>query len=320
MNGLNRSKGVFSAMKLHELVPSFDGLMGVKAVYGPSPGPEAVMCFGPNGTDQNNRAYYSHASNVVKAAMKTPYFITLGGGANVDEKFRGRAVEVVKATLAYGKTDAFVKEPSTLERLKQWPTAVVLSEVYEIVGMPSLVKDLGFKDMSILLNAFDAVRFYDELMEQLWKSLENYDLRRRWEVEPPPGFKEPNKPSLSFTLYPTLSVEEGKARLRTTMELERKSEAADEAKLRNLTANGNKYKCEACSFEDELRSLFDAHHIQPLATGPRISTVDSYAILCPLCHRMAHHKGQNIRLPLSVAELRHLLSTRVSGDIEPRPQ
>ncbi|MBG1230900.1 HNH endonuclease [Aestuariivirga litoralis] len=297
-------------MKLKDLVSTVDQLMGAKAVYGPSLGPEAVMCFGAVGIDPNKSSYFSHAETVAKKALERPYFVTVGGGHDVQAGYRGRAIEVVKATGCFGKTEAFVKTPATYRRLMQWPAAIVLTEVYEIVGMPRLVDDLGLDDMRILTFAFDGVVFHDDRMKELWDALDQCELRRRWDMAPPAFFRDPGKLDRSYTLYPQISEEEGKRRAKETTVLERSSKAALAAKARNLTQNGGKYTCEACAYADEVRGMFDAHHLQPLATGPRISTIDSYAILCPRCHRMAHRKAEKPEVPLAMAELKRLLNAQ----------
>jgi hypothetical protein len=57
--------------------------------------------------------------------------------------------------------------------------------------------------------------------------------------------------------------------------------------------------CEICRFdprekigrlEIEPRALLDMHHKRPLSEGLRKTTIDSFQLLCPNCHRFAHAK------------------------------
>ena len=132
--------------------------MGVKAVFGPSIGPEAVMGFAASSADANSVAFFSHAKKVAEASLATPYYITIGGGDGVGSEYRGRAIELARSTGVYGETEVFVKDKNLRERLKRWPTAVVLTEVYTIKKMPHLVNDLSFSNLKILSSAFDGVR------------------------------------------------------------------------------------------------------------------------------------------------------------------
>jgi len=302
-------------MHLKELVPSFSDLMGVKAVFSRTRGTVGVMCFAERADSPQDPSYYSTARSVAERAKANPYFVTIGGGSSVLPEYKARVVEVVKATSCYGLTSALVKDPATYELLKQWPVSVVLSEVYEVVGLPHLIRDLGFEDRMILANSHDKVLLpKSDYMERLWNALDGYDLRLRSEVVLPPRFEEPEEPELVTSSYKKISEEEGKKRLKLAMQSERASKAAKEAKERNRVANGGRYKCEGCALEDKVRGLFDAHHLQPLSLGPRVSTPDSYAILCALCHRTVHYKTSDRLVPLPIAELRELLrSSAISG-------
>lgn len=291
---------------LKDIVPRFTDLMGVKAVYGRSPGPESVICFGGHGENPQSRAYYSHGRRVAEQAIAKPYFITIGGGTEVQDEFDGRVIELMRATGVYGRTDVFVKTPETLKRLAQWPVSVILTEIYKIEGEPHLINDLHFTNRRILTNAFDGVIFYDDQIEALWEKLKDVEVTRRLEILPPPGFKDPGKVSFQWTLYPKITAEEGKRILKECMILERKSVAAKAAKKNNWDAHGGKYSCEGCDLTDETSGLFDAHHLQPLATGPRTTTPESFAVLCALCHRWAHYKADNILSPLPITELRKI--------------
>jgi hypothetical protein len=300
-------------MKLKEIIPSYRDLMGVKAVYGRSPGPEGVMAFGSHGNDPNERSYYSHGESVARRALTTPYFITIGGGERVLPEYDGRVLALVRASPVYGRTEAFVRMEETRKRLEQWPVAIIITEMYTIEGEPLLVEDLGFPDKSILANAFDGVRFVDEQMNLLWERLHEYEVTPRRDISPPPRFYDPGKLTLAWSQYPTISAREGDVRWETTKKLERSSKAAKAAKDRNNASNGGRYVCEGCGLADETRSLFDAHHLHPLAAGPRLSTIDSYAVLCVLCHRWAHYKSTDPLVPLTVPELQSVRTGKVKA-------
>lgn len=191
-------------VKFSEVVPSANDLMGVKAVWGKSE--EAVMCFGSRGDPaMKDKAHYSQARITAENAQDKPYFVTIGGGKHVPKQLRGRAIELVRATGAYGETTAFVRDTSLRKRLEQWPVAVVLSEVYETEGEPLLVDDLGFGDMNILVNAYDRVIRYDDQIQALWNALRDRSVCRRWDVQLPLGFRDPGGVNLIGTLYPKLN-------------------------------------------------------------------------------------------------------------------
>lgn len=57
-------------------------------------------------------------------------------------------------------------------------------------------------------------------------------------------------------------------------------------------------RCDDCGFDpvrrkdltdiEGVKSLFDVHHINPLANGPRMTGRTGLSLLCPLCHRVEH--------------------------------
>ncbi len=53
---------------------------------------------------------------------------------------------------------------------------------------------------------------------------------------------------------------------------------------------GFRAKDAAClaGFAIEPRSLFDVHHLNPIAAGHRRTTMADFALLCPTCHRIEH--------------------------------
>ena len=85
---------------------------------------------------------------------------------------------------------------------------------------------------------------------------------------------------------------------------ERDPSLAEEAMNRNRKRHGGWIKCEACGFRDKGRSMFDAHHLSPLALGTRESDVNDLAVLCPTCHRWAHAKAGDRLHPLPVEQIR----------------
>jgi hypothetical protein len=186
-------------------------------------------------------------------------------------------LELVRVTGVFGETKAFVRDPDLMGRLAQWPVAVVLSEVYRIEGEPLLIKDLGFADKNILNNAYDGVRRDETYMAQLWEALRNHEVTRRWDVLPLPGFRD---------------------------QAERDPALAKAVKALNRARNGGRIVCEGCDFSDESGALFDAHHRDPLGKGPRWSKPESFAVLCPTCHRWCHCKAVDVLQPLAIPVLR----------------
>jgi 5-methylcytosine-specific restriction protein A len=96
------------------------------------------------------------------------------------------------------------------------------------------------------------------------------------------------------SMYPRLDSksEEGKRVWKLSLEIERDPKLARETKALNRERNDGAIVCEACRFSDSLDSMFDAHHVQPLAAGVRQSRVDDFVVLCPTCHRWAHAKAR----------------------------
>lgn len=294
-----------------EVVSSVEQIMGVKAVWGRSL--EPIMCFGSRGDGaKKDRGHFSLARNVAEKAITRPYLITIGGGEHVPVELRGRVLEMVRVTGVFGETKAFVRDKALYERLAQWPVAVVLSEVYQIDGEPLLVEDLEFSDRTILTNAYDGVLRDDKKIVNLWGKLKERRVHRRWDVLPLPGFHDPGKVEMYGSLYPhvPISSAEGK-RIWKMMQLAERDRALSKAiKEENRTRNGGIIVCDACEFSDEKGALFDAHHLDPLGTGPRWSSVESFAVLCPTCHRWAHFKAADPLHPISIVELRAVRKIR----------
>ena len=288
-----------------EVVSRVDELMGVKAVWGQSRAP--VMCFGSRGNlEQTGRAYFSQARRTSERALSAPYLVTIGAGANVPAEISGRALELVRVTGTYGQTKAFVQDEALLRRLQQWPVASVLSEVYRIEGEPHLVNELGFQNLMILANSFDAVRRDHKLIAQLYAALSDRPVTRRWEILPPPGFVDRKKPFLSFSLYPTitdLNGREGKLRWEKSKKSERDPKLRNAALTANRAANKGRIVCEGCNISGDTAALFDVHHRLPLSAGDRITRIDDLAVLCPNCHRCCHALGEHRLKPIPVERL-----------------
>jgi 5-methylcytosine-specific restriction protein A len=294
-----------------EVAESAEQLMGVKAVWGRSS--EAVMCFGSRGdASKKNNLHFMQARGTAEKSIARPYLVTIGGGQHVGPDLRGRVLELVRVTGVFGETNAFVRDADLRQRLAQWPVAVVLSEVYRIEGEPLLIEDLGFPDRNILNNAYDSVVRDEERIAQLHTSLNGRPVTRRWDVQPPPGFSDPGKVQMYGSLYPQVPAgsTEGK-RIWKEMQIKERDRTLSKAvKDLNRARNNGVVICEACDLADESGALFDAHHLDPLGKGPRWSSVESFAVLCPTCHRWAHCKPADRLQPIPISELR---SVRLSA-------
>jgi 5-methylcytosine-specific restriction protein A len=288
-----------------EITESVDQIMGVKAVWGRSS--EPVMCFGSRGDEKaKDRGHFMQARTTAEKSIARPYLITIGGGEQVGSELRGRVLEMVRVTGVFGETKAFVRDPELLERLAQWPVAVVLSEVYRIDGEPLLIDDLGFPDRAILANAYDGVLRDEQRVKQLWGALRDRPVTRRWDVQPLPGFYDPGKVQMYGSSYPKVPAAsaEGKRILKEMQIKERDRALSKMVKDQNRERNNGVIICEACDFANESSALFDAHHLDPLGKGPRWSSVESFAVLCPTCHRWAHCKAADLLQPIPISELR----------------
>ena len=288
------------AVAFREVVPSPAQIMGVKAVWGRSG--EAVMCFGSRGdAAKKGPKHFQTAKSTAKRALAKPFIVSIGGGEQVSDDLRGRVVEIVRATPAYGETEAFVHDGKLRELLKQWPVAVLTSETYSVEGEPLVMEDLGFPDRRILEFAYDTVKRDEGDVERLWKALDGRMLSRRWEISPPVGFASPAKVQLCSSMIPIISAKEGQRRYELALTIERDSTIKNAAKALNRDRNGGVLICEACDFTDETAAMFDVHHLRPISAGERVSRVDDLAVLCPTCHRFAHWKSQERWLPLPVS-------------------
>jgi 5-methylcytosine-specific restriction endonuclease McrA len=291
--------------KFADIITGPEHLMGVKAVWGESRAP--IMCFGSRGdpNDSPNK-HFQAAKSVADRAAKTPFMVTLGGGRKVPEDLDGRVLEVARATGVWGETRAFIGETSIYPDLQEWPVAVVLSEVYRIEGGPHINRDLGFADRDILTNAFDGVIRREKHIEQLWRALAGISVEQRRDLLALPGFVDRGKVIRVGSFYPKVSYSspEGKEIWRKVKLRERDPLLRKNALCRNRSVNGGRIKCESCDFSDEASAVFDAHHLTPLAVGLRETRLDDLAILCPICHRLAHLLGPDRLNPLRPSDVR----------------
>lgn len=104
-------------------------------------------------------------------------------------------------------------------------------------------------------------------------------------------------PVLTFAASP-----EGKKRWVYQRKLERDPKLTKAAMKQNARENGGRNACQACDFQHDDRSLFDAHHLYPLQAGPRLTHITDLAVLCPTCHRRAHRSLHRM-IPYSIEEL-----------------
>lgn len=271
------------------------------------------MCFGSHGDDKvKDRGHFSLARRTAEKAITQPYLVSIGGGDDVPPELRGRALELIRVTGIYGETKAFVLDQEYLRKLARWPVAVVTFEVYRIEGEPRLIEDLQFPHRQILANAYDGVRRDEAEIRRLWETIKNRAVSRRVDIALPMGFRDPGKVMQFWTAYPKVlaTSAEGKKIWKAQSIAERDKNLVLAVKEANRDANEGKLLCQACDFSHENRSLFDAHHLFPLALGIRESRLDDFAVLCPSCHRWAHVFGPDKLQPVPIAELK-LLRTKL---------
>lgn len=286
-----------------EVVTSADQLMGVKAVFGVLHG--RAMCFGSRGSaDLKDKGYFQTARITAGYAAERPFMVAIGGGDECPPELLGRVLNVARVSKVYGETPIFYTDPEDRARLTRWPVATALLDIYEVNGRPLMVEDLGMPDRSILTNAYDLVVRPEGKIEALWEALNGCDLTLL-DLPSLPNFREPDQVTLVGSLLPKkVSQEEGRRIYREVQIVERNSALAKDAREANRAANGGSLVCEACHFSDELDGLFDVHHLVPLMLGVRQTTLHDLVVLCPLCHRWAHRKGNKSWDPLPLAKLK----------------
>lgn len=293
-----------SSTRFIDVVPSIDVLMGVKAIFGSLDA--RAMCFGSRGNaSMKDKGHFQSARITAEYAVKRPYMIAIGGGDECPPELLGRVLNVVKVSKVYGETNVFYTRPQDRERLARWPVATALLDVFEVVGRPHLVDDLGLPDRSILQNAYDLVVRPEEKLRALWGALGEWELTSA-DLPPLPNFHEPASVKQVGSLLPkVLSAEEGRKIYREVQIFERNSALAREARRKNREENSGLLTCSCCAFSDELDGLFDVHHQVPLMLGSRETTLSDLTVLCPTCHRWAHGKGRSAWDPLSLDDLRN---------------
>lgn len=286
-----------------DIVPDPDLLMGCKAVFGSVS--SHVLCFAGRGEPNSVRRYYMLPGGVARRAVTQPFIIAIGGGGQVREGFRGRVVNIARAGTVYGDTTTLLDDPVEIERLKRWPVAIALRDVWEVKGHPLLIEDLGMPNRLVLEGAVDGVVRHSERINQLWRALAN------WPVElallpQPANFFDSGEPTLATRgrrpmMAGGVSSEEGKRVWKLQLQIERRGELARAAKQISMDHNGRP-TCASCDFAHDDFGMFDAHHPNPLATGVRETLAEHLIVLCPTCHRRAHRKDR--LAPYNLDELR----------------
>lgn len=99
-------------------------------------------------------------------------------------------------------------------------------------------------------------------------------------------------------------VYEGNRKISVQEVIERNPRISKIVKSENMRRNRGVILCEACGFENADPSVFDAHHIHPIAAGLRKTRIEDLAVLCPTCHRLAHRKGINPFSPVPVNDIK----------------
>jgi len=292
-----------SRVAFEEAVTSAEQLMGVKAVFGALNG--RAMCFGSRGSAElKDKGHFQSARITAGYAADRPFMIAIGGGDECPPDLLGRVVNVARVSKVFGETPIFYTDPEDQKRLARWPVATALLDVYEVDGRPHLIEDLGLPDRSILNNAYDLVVRPGDKVEALWEALRGVDLTLV-DLPPLPNFREPDQVTLVGSFLPKkVSKEEGTKLYREVQVVERSSELAKAARQANRDANDGVLVCESCRFTDELDGLFDVHHLVPLMLGVRETTLHDLVVLCPLCHRWAHRKGNKPWDPLPLVKLK----------------
>lgn len=289
--------------RFSEVITSPRVIMGVKALFGPLTG--RAICFGSRDAQRlTDEKHFQMAKAAAEKAASMPYLIAIAGGKRCPDSLNGRVLHVVKVSKIFGETKAFYRDPEEQKRLAQWPAATALLDVYEVLGYPHLVNDLGLPDRTILAGAMDGIIRPDEKFLELYKAMQRTRLKV---VDLPPlaNFYEPQKLWRVGTFLPTgIAAEEGRCLVRKVQRYERRADVRAAALLRNRCKNNGYLACEACGFSDETEGMFDVHHLVPLNYGIRHTTPQDLAVLCPTCHRWAHVKGVGENTPLPLDALR----------------
>lgn len=282
-------------IKFQELVSGPAQVMGVTAVFGT---PRISMtCV----SDENA------AAKIASRAIGQPYIVAVASGSARNKDDSGRAVAVLRASGAYGRTDDFIKQEIPDFDKGRWPYGVILSEVYQIIGQPHLVNDLQMPGPHILSSQRVGVSNSPEKSERIWSALKDTKLELRIDLTPPIGFIEPEAVALinTDTKFFDPGSQEGMAKWAINKSIERSRHLRKQKLDECRTSNGGVLRCECCGFSDTLGSVFDVHHLNPLCRGSRITFLNELVIVCPTCHRLMHTKSQRLT-PLSVEETRRI--------------
>jgi 5-methylcytosine-specific restriction protein A len=276
-------------LPFRDVIASPASLMGVKAVFAPVS--SHVLCFGGRG-DRTRDSYFSVAAGAARRAVERPYIVTIGGGKHVRPELTGRVVNLARAASVFGLTSTLLNDAGEVARLSQWPVAIALHDVWEFVGFPHLVHDLGFPDRTILAGSQDGIIRPEKGIDRLWQALHDWPIQRL-PLLLPANFYDSGRPQLVKLTLPSIpasSAEEGKSVWKLQRKIERDSAVAKAAKRLNRERHGS-FTCEACGFAHADGAMFDAHHPTPLAVGKRTTFPEHLQILCPTCHRRAHRKS-----------------------------
>lgn len=149
----------------------------------------------------------------------------------------------------------------------------------------------------------------DVIPDDLWRTLQVQmtilELDRSYLDKLPASPAVPLPIGLALDGEPHAAME-GTARLIEAKLLSRDQAVAERTWRENVLAHGGVGQCVGCGFEHPDRGMFDVHHTTPIAQGVRKTLPQDLIVLCPRCHRAAHHKRG--AQPLSIAEIRAISS------------
>ena len=267
-----------------DIFPDPSPFAGVKAVWGPMQ--FRYLCFGAGGA--------SHAAGL---ASKTPWAICIGASKVLNPANKGRVINLVRLTTSHQASKKFFTTPAEEEVYAQWPDAVALADVFEVVGSPHVIDDLGLT-VHPLLQAYDKVADLTPERLPIVAALRGWKVRL---VDLPPL---PAAVTLGTVVPSAIGAEEGREIMRLVMLYERNAKLSKLVKAANKHANGGFCVCEGCGFRDAHVGLFDAHHRIPVHYKVQSTTPAMLAVLCPTCHRVVHRLAHEPHLPLTIAALR----------------
>lgn len=115
-----------------DVFPDATPFAGVKAVFAPMS--HRYLCFGEHG-----------ASQTAAMASKTPWAICIGTSKAWKATDRGRVLNLVRMTTSHQETPRFTSSKAEKEMYAQWPDAVAVGDVFEVIGAPHVMDDLGWE-------------------------------------------------------------------------------------------------------------------------------------------------------------------------------